>query len=178
MATINKTTKPAGTTAAAPAKPTAPAAAPAEAIDISKLTPEQLASLQKQLKAKKAESSGNSKERFVIIDGMLQQKDESGGFKFTTRDIMNALVKENLITTNGSEDEQNEIKKIQARKQFLEKKRDEKGQLVYPEGTFGYKTSALAGFKLGATKVTEWFTPENVATLTPAQKDTILRAVK
>lgn len=181
MAKITKTqpTPAAAPVAQAPApKPSASSAPVKDIIDISKLTPEQLAALQKQLKATKKVDSGKAKERFAIIDTMLQEKDEdNGGFKHTTRDILNRLVKEELIKPAGSEDEQNEIKKIQARKQFLEKKRDEKGELVYPDGTFGYKPSSALGFQMTAAKCVEWFTPEHVATMTDAQKDTVIRAL-
>jgi hypothetical protein len=163
--------------AAAPKTETASAASTVEAIDISKLTPEQLASLQKQLKATKKVTNEKSKERFTIIDAMLVEKDEAGAFKHTTRDILNVLQSEKLVVTNCAEDEQNEIKKIQARKQFLEKRRDEKGELISPEGTYGYKASSAMGFKLSGQKVTDWFTPENVATLTEAQSSAILKAL-
>jgi len=143
-------------------------------VDISKLTPEQLLNLQKQLKARKAEKGGDKKERFALIDSMLQEKDEtSGEFKYTTRDILNNLRKQNL-SDPASEDSE-EIKKIQARKQHLEKKTDEKGQLVHAAGTFGYK-QASTGFIMTPERIANWFTAENVAKLSAAQKQAVAKA--
>ncbi len=143
-------------------------------VDISKLTPEQLLNLQKQLKARKAEKSGDKKERFEMIDSMLQAKSEDGNeFKYTTRDILNNLRK-NGLSDPASEDSE-EIKKIQARKQHLEKKTDEKGNLVYAKGTFGYKAAAT-GFILTPERIASWFTAENVAKLTAAQKAAVNKA--
>lgn len=153
--------------------------APVEgAIDITKLTPAQLAALQKQLKAKGAEIRSKKDERFLIIDTMLKEKDEAGtGFRHTTRDIMNALVKENLVDTTAPEYDKNEIKKIQARKQFLEKQTGKDGQLVHPKGTFGYKPSEHSGFSASPVTVVAWFTPENVAKLTEEQAAAVRSAL-
>lgn len=142
-------------------------------VDITKLTPEQLANLQKQLKARKSENKGNKDERFLVIDGMLREKSADGSFKWTTRDILNRL-KDNNLTNLASEDSE-EIKKIQARKQHLEKKTDEAGKLVYPANTFGYKASAA--FTLTPDRIAAWFTAENVAKLTPDAKAAIRTAV-
>jgi len=180
MAKVTKSAgaSPASTSAAAPVAPqSAPASQTSAAIDISKLTPEQLAQLQKQLKATKKASNANSEERFKIIETMLAEKDEAGQFKHTTRDILNVLQKEKLVVTNCADDEQEEIKKIQARKQFLEKKRDEKGELVHEPGTFGYKPSSFLGFKMTPQKIADWFTAENVKTLSAAQVDRITNAL-
>lgn len=147
-------------------------------IDISKLTPEQLASLQKQLKATKKAANSNNEERFKLMETMLREKDDEDGFIHTTRDILNALIAEKLVVATTTHDQQEEIKKIQARKQFLSKKRDEKGELVYPENTFGYKPSGLFGFKMNYEKMIEWLTiPENLATLTDEQKDNLTNAI-
>lgn len=157
-------------------------------IDLSKLTPEQLAALQKQLKAKKKETSGRKDERFAIIDTMLQEKvvkgeekdgQKAGEFKHTTRDILNKLVENDLVDKTVDKYDQVEIKKIQARKQFLEKKTDEKGKLVSPENTFGYRPSAGAGFSLTPVRISEWFTDaERVKSLTAEQRSKILTALK
>ncbi len=170
------------------AQETTSSTTPAGGIDLNKLTPEQLAALQKQLKATKKVSKDDHKKRFEIIDGMLKTKvtednikdgEKVGEFKYTTRDIINALDSDGLIKDKIAEDwDQVEIKKVQARKQFLEKKRDEKGNLVFPEGTFGYKASAGAGFALTPVRVAAWFdTAENVAKLTPEQRATILKTL-
>lgn len=138
-------------------------------VDISKLTPEQLLNLQKQLKARKAEKSGDKKERFAMIDSMLKVK-EDGEFKYTTRDILNNLIKNNLADPAAEASE--EIKKIQARKQHLEKLTDEKGNLVHPKGTFGYKQAAV-GFVMTPERIVAWFTKENVAKLNDAQRGSV-----
>lgn len=152
-----------------------------ETLDISKLTPAQLAQLQKQLKEKKKAATGGkegSVERFKIIDTMLQEK-KDGEFIYTTRDIANSLVSNNLVDTTDSDHITREIKKIQARKQFLEKKRNEKGELVHPENTFGYKASDHVGFALGPDRVTKFFVEEDGASkLSPEQKKKILAQLK
>ena len=174
---------------AKPTKQSAPAAQPANegslpvanAIDLSKLTPEQLASLQKQLKAKKKEKSSKKDERFLIIDTMLAEKEEGSEteFRHTTRDILNTLVKNDLVDTTEPDFDTVEIKKIQARKQFLEKKTDEKGEPVHPKNSFGYKASGGGFAVLTASRIATWFTvPANVAQLTPTQVTSILSVLK
>lgn len=180
-----KVTKQAPAAPAAKATPTpvAPkketAASPGNVIDLSKLTAEQLIQLQKQLKAKKKEVSGKKDERFNIIDTMLAEKDEdSGEHKWTTRDIVTKLAENNLIDTTAPDYYKNEIKKVQARKQFLEKQTDKEGKLVAQPGTYGYKPSSFSGFSLGPEKVVEFFQDENkVATLTGDQRNIILKAL-
>lgn len=171
MAKPTKTTAPASTTTTAPIKVDS-------GIDLAALTPAQLAALQKQLKEKSKEVAGKAEDRFKVIDAMLQEKDEdTKEFKHTTRDIMNALIKDGTVTAPTAADEQNHIKKIQARKQFLEKKRNEKGELVYPTGTYGYKASGGVGFMMTGAKITEWFTDENVTKLTKEQIKSIIAAL-
>jgi hypothetical protein len=159
---------------------TTAATSPVDAgLDISKLTPAQLAALQKQLKEKRKLTTSASKPRFELIDKMLQEKVKNTKgeleFKNTTREIMNALVEAKLLDTTLPDYDTNEIKKIQARKQFLGKKTDEKGQLVHKPGTFGYKPSDGAGFVMNAGKVTKFFTdPENVKTLSDEQRKIVL----
>lgn len=169
-----KPTKTETSTPANPAKKEATAPL-AGGVDISSLTPEQLVNLQKQLKERKKGSKADKVERFTVIDGMLKDKDEKGEFRWTTRDIMNRL-RENKLADETSSDS-DEIKKIQARKQHLEKKTDEKGKLVYAAGTFGYKTSS-SGFMLTPEKIASWFTTDNVAKLSATAKQTIAAAVK
>lgn len=180
MAKPTKQAPAAQTAPSAPAAQKTKAATPvapiAGGVDISKLTPEQLANLQKQLKARKNETKGSKEERFKIIDGMLQDKVEgTNEFRFTTRDILNKLRENNLVDVTATDAD--EIKKIQARKQHLEKKTDEKGNLVHPEGTFGYKQSAT-GFIMTTDRIAAWFTEENVAKLTDAQRKAIAAAVE
>jgi hypothetical protein len=157
-------------------------------IDITKLTPEQLAALQKQIKEKKKAASGDSTERFKIIDSMLatkvtteNQKDGEvlGEFKYTTRDIFNKLDENNLVDKTVPKYDQNEIKKIQARKQALEKKRNEKGELVHPEDSFGYRKSEGFGFAVTPVKLVEFFKDAaKVKTLTAADRAVVLNALK
>ena len=152
--------------------------AASEGLDLSKLTPEQLQSLQKQLKERKANTTGKTKERFLIIDTMLAEKDDKEGFKWTTRDIINKLAENNLVDQTVPKWDQIEIKKVQARKQHLEKLTDEKGKLVHPEGKFGYKASAGVGFAMTPVTVSNWFAKaENVAKLTGDQRNAIVKAL-
>ena len=146
-------------------------------IDLTRLTPEQIASLNKQLKERNKENRGKSKERFVIIDGMLEEKNDAGEFHWTTRDIYNKLVENNLAGTDEGDDTL-EIKKIQARKQFLEKSTDEKGKLVYPAGSFGYKKTEFKGFQLGKVTVLKFFKDDKkVATLTQDERNIIMESI-
>lgn len=155
-----------------------PGQAAVETIDLSKLTPAQLAALQKQMKEKRKAAQGDSKERFAIIDTMLAEKNEDGSFKHTTRDILLKLQQEKLVDESENDFGPREIKKIQARKQFLEKKRDEKGELVYPPNTFGYKASEHVGFGLTGARVVKFFTEEDGASkLTDEQKKAVIAAL-
>jgi hypothetical protein len=175
MAKVTKT----ATTVAAPASAGEAASTITKPIvDINSLTPAQLAALQKQLKERKKETAGKSEERFAIVDKMLQEKDKDKNFVNTTRDICNALKTANLVDTTIPGWDTVEIKKIQARKQFLEKKTDEKGKLVYPEGTFGYKPAEGGTFAMSPVKVTTWFqNKDNVAKLDADQLTVIRDAV-
>lgn len=149
-----------------------------DGLDLAKLTPAQLSALQKQLKEKSKVVLGKKDERFAIIDRMLAEK-KDGQFVNTTRNILDALLAYNLVDTTPEDYDQIEIKKIQARKQHLEKKTDEKAQLVYPVGTFGYKASEGGAFQLGAVRIVKWLnTPENIKTLTPDDKASIIAALK
>lgn len=149
-------------------------------IDLTKLSSSQLKALKDQLKEKSKEVVSERKQRFEIIDRMLQAKDDDGNFLHTTREIAEALAEARLADTSKEDWHSEEIKKIQARKQFLEKKTDEKGELVYPENTFGYKKSATGGGGLGfsASKVKletimAFFASDRVSELTDEQKATI-----
>ncbi len=150
-------------------------------IDLTKLSSAQLKALKDQLKEKSKEVVSERKQRFEVIDRMLQEKDEDGNFVHTTREIAEALAEARLTDTSAEDWHSEEIKKIQARKQFLEKKTDEKGELVYPEGTFGYKKSATGGGGLGfsASKVKietilAFFKSDRVSELSEEQKAEIV----
>lgn len=173
----NVTQMPTGTP---PPKATKASTAPADTgIDLSKLTPEQLRALQKQLKSNKSPALAEHKdERFNIIDTMLKEKNEDGSFKWTTRQIFERLEENDLTDKADADSGKNEIKKIQARKQFLEKKRDKQGNLVYTPNTFGYKPAEGGFGALRVDTVTNWFSNvDNVNKLTPDQKKAIAVAL-
>lgn len=135
----------------APAAPAEPTPSPAE-VDINSLSPEQLARLQKQLAERRTANKSKLNERYEIIDAMLQEKDDDGNFVYTTRDIVLRLAQNNLCEFLSPEDidtekeeREKEIRKIQSRKQRLEKLTDKKGELVHKPGTFGYKKSEHVG---------------------------------
>lgn len=147
-------------------------------LDITKLTPAQLAQLQAQLKAKSKVVGSKKELRFGTIDKMLKEKDEAGGFRHTTREIFNALVAADCVDTTLPDHGKVEIKKIQARKQFLEKRTNEKGELIDPKGTYGYKASEAAGFTVTPAKVVLFFQDaDQVALLTGEQRAAVLEAL-
>lgn len=172
-----------GTTATKPAE---------NVLDVTQLTPAQLKALQKQLSEHKAAASSNREERNNVIYEMITEKDENGEFVNTTRDIAKTLAdnglcefltSENFDSEDMKEEVQKEIRKIQARKQLLEKKTDEKGELVYPEGTFGYKSGGVGNSTLSASKVkvetiVAFFTQGRATELTDEQSQAILEAVQ
>jgi len=148
-------------------------------INLDELSPEQLQALQKQMKARKQEVNSKRGERFGIIDGMLVERDAENNFIHTTRDILNKLAENGLVDQTPEKWDQNEIKKIQARKQFLEKSTGKDGKLVHPEGTFGYKQSAGMGFVITPTRVETFFDDKDkVKQLTADQRRKILKALK
>jgi ribosomal protein L10 len=153
----------------------------APVLDLTKLSSAQLKALRDQLKEKSKETVNSRKQRFELIDKLLSEKDEDGNFLHTTREIAEALAEAQLTDTTQEDWHSEEIKKIQARKQFLEKKTDEKGELVHPEGTFGYKKTATGGGGLGfsASKVKletilAFFKSDRVAELNDEQKAEII----
>lgn len=93
-------------------------------IDITTLTPEQLASITKQLKAVKAETKTNREAWQAEVDRMLQP--EEGLFVHTTADIWLSLHLAKLEPldpreTHDKDERDRVLKKIQARKQKLQK---------------------------------------------------------
>lgn len=150
-----------------------------QTIDLSKLTDEQMTQIRAQLKAQRATLADGRAERYTIIDRMLVEKDDTG-FKNTTADIRAALVTAKLIPAHqqNPEDMKEWLKKIQTRKQHLEKETNDDGTLKYAKGTFGYKLSA-GGFTLTPDRVIDWLMDEgNLARLSAADRKAILKAVK
>jgi hypothetical protein len=152
-------------------------------LDISKLSAEQLKQLKAQLNAQRKTVNDKRGGRYAITDAMLKEKDENGGFKHTTGDILAALQAksdETGVPTTLTKDERAEwLKKIQTRKQYLEKLTDEAGNLVHAEGTFGYKPSAGGFTALTPDRVVDWLLDDaNVEKLTPADRKAILKALK
>lgn len=150
-------------------------------IDITKLTPAQLAEVQKQLAAQRAADKPQREKRYAIIDKMLQEKD-GDAFKHTTADILGALQTAKLVSADLNKHDRGEwLKKIQTRKQHLEKlvhaDGPNKGQLVYAKGTLGYKPSAGGIGALTADRVIDWLI-EHSAELSKADKDGIIKALK
>jgi hypothetical protein len=178
-----KATKPSTVKTAQPSQSTEQTAPESQApkagsvIDITKLTPAQLKEIQKQLKEKSKEVRSRKDERFAIIDTMLKEKNEdTGEFRWTTSDILETLVKNDLVNTSMPDYRQVELKKIQARKQFLEKRRDEKGELIDPPDTYGYKPSEFRGFGLNTDKVVDYCI-ENADKFTPEQREKVIQAL-
>ena len=156
----------------------------APVLDITKLSSEQLAAIQKQLQERNKAQSANRGERSEIMVAMLKEKDENGEFINTTRDIAFKLAENGLcaiLTKDNFNDEamkaevEKEIRKVQAKKQQLEKATNEKGELVHPEGTFGYKSSPkggaanLSGKAVKAETVVGFFESGRVSELTKEQ---------
>lgn len=108
-------------------------------ISLDQLTPEQLAQLKTAMRADRKARMGDRKPWNAIVDVMLQER-EGDGFKHTTADILAKLQAQKQESASlSTADRIIVIKKIQTRKQLLEKKRDESGKLLYQ---VGYKPSA------------------------------------
>lgn len=147
-----------------------------EQINIATLTPEQLVALTQQLKAKaKQERKANAGNRDAwksLVDSMLQEKDGTA-FKHTTADMLAALQAKSLVASNLTPDQRaEELKKIQTRKQKLEKMRNDDGTLKYAKGTFGYKASPHVVGPLTLERVLAWIAAN------PEHKAAIRKAVK
>ena len=148
-------------------------------INITSLTPEQLKQVKAQLNAQRKQLSGGRDARYAIIDRMLQERDGES-FRHTTTDILTALQDAKLVDATLAKDNRAEwLKKIQTRKQSLQKLANEDGTLVHAEGTLGYKPSAGGIGALNADRIIDWLMDEaNLAKLTPADRKAILKAVK
>jgi hypothetical protein len=138
---------------------------------VSDLTPAQLKAIKAQLKAQAKANGAQLEERRTIIDAMLQEQDDTG-FKHTTADILAALQEAQLVeTTLAKEDRAEWLKKIQTRKQDLEKKPEYAGKV-------GYKASGH-GFTLTPDRIVDWLMDEvNAAKLTAADRKAIIKAMQ
>lgn len=148
-------------------------------IDLSKLNDKEIMALRKQLLNANRMDKSELEKRNTVIDGMLQVK-ENGEFKWTTRDILNELIKSKVVKADISKADQGEwLKKIQTRKQLLEKQTNEDGSLKHKPGTFGYKFSGVFGNILTSDRIVDWMLDDdNVKKLSPADKAAILKALK
>lgn len=143
-------------------------------IDLNALTPEQLLKLTKQLAERRKADKGDHKQWVIIVDAMLRERDGEG-FKYTTSDILAATVAKGIVP--ASADRPIQLKRIQTRKQLLEKQRDDKGNLVN-EGKVGYKASANSFGVLDGAKIVAWLSvTANTELLTVAQATAISNAV-
>jgi hypothetical protein len=136
------------TTKTTPATPTTTPASPG--LSLADLTPEQLASLTKQIKEQRKAKGSNRKEWVTIVDKMLHETTEDKSeFAHTTADILAALQEAKLEpVTMSSEDRAETLKRIQTRKQLLAKKLVAEGKVV----DVGYKASST-GFALTPDRV-------------------------
>lgn len=179
MATTKKqtTATPATTVQREPVKPMA-SVQPATPVilDIASLTPDQLAKLQRQLKEHKKATAIDHESWVTIVDKMLHEKDETG-FKWTTADILSTAQNKGIVPPTIDADRRaQEIKRIQTRKQLLEKKRDDKGNLMHD---VGYKPSTNAFGPLTAERVMEWLmVPANLEAMTPTQVEACMKQLK
>jgi hypothetical protein len=122
------------------------------AISLSQLTPEQIAELRKQMKAEQKQRSGDRESWNKLVDKMLQERTGTE-FNHSTGDILAALQADKIVSGNiTGKDRAAEIKRIQTRKQLLEKKVGEDGKPLY---TVGYKPSAN-GFLMSLDRVIAW----------------------
>jgi hypothetical protein len=165
------------TASATPAPKITQATTPA--FDLASLTPAQLATLQHQLHDKTKADRGDRTQWNTLVDSMLQEKVD-GSFAHTTGDILAALQAKGVTKpTPEKEGYATEIKRIQTRKQLLEKQRDKAGHLLKPEGTYGYKASANSFGPMNKAKILAWLAvAANIETLTPAEATVITASVK
>lgn len=119
------------------------------AIKLSDLTGEQIVALRKQMRAE-AKANGQTLEaRNTLLDRMLQERD-GVEFQHTTSDILVALQTAKLApATLDKADRAEWIKKIQTRKQLMEKKDGNAGK-------FGYKASSHSFGALTGDKIVVW----------------------
>jgi predicted transcriptional regulator len=140
-------------------------------INVSELTAAQLKAIKAQLKAQAKANGAQLEQRRAIIDRMLQETDDSG-FKHTTSDILAALQSAGLVEAAPSKEDRAEwLKKIQTRKQDLERKPEYAGKV-------GYKASAH-GFTLTPDRIVDWLMDEaNTSKLTAADRKAIIKAMQ
>ena len=139
-----------------------------DTIKLADLNPEQLATLQRQMREAAKADRAKVKDRWAVVDPMLQERD-GAEFKHTTADILVALQAAKLAPATLEKEERAEwLKKIQTRKQVMEK---EEGQA----GLWGYKASG--GFRaLTADTVVDWLLDdENLAKLTQADRNALIK---
>lgn len=158
------------------ATPAPVTSAPAPMLDISKLTPAQIQALQKQLKLERKAQLGDHSQWVTIVDAMLHETD-GDGFKWTTADILAAVQAKAIVSTTLDAEQRNmQIKRIQTRKQLLEKKKDDKGNAQHK---VGYKPSTNSFGPMDATKIVAWLSvPANQEAITVKQAEAIHAAIK
>lgn len=163
----NATTK--VTTPAAKAQPTTPT------VDLALLTTEQITKLQAQLKAAQKADRGDHKVWVEIVDAMLKERDGEG-FKHTTSDILSALQAKAVVSSTINDDSRKmHLKRIQTRKQLLEKQTDKAGNAPL-KGKVGYKPSTNAFGPLNCDKVIIWL-ESNPEAITVAQAESITKLI-
>jgi len=119
----------------------------ASLIKLENLTAEQLASLHGQISAKRKLVRAGSGSRNAVIDPMLHETNDLGHVH-TTADIVVALQAKSLLPKELSKtDHAVEIKKIQTRKQLLQRKGDT---------SVGYRASATGFGPLTVERVLTW----------------------
>lgn len=155
-------------------------------LDITRLDKTQLAAFKKQLDDIAKQKRDSRKLWADTVKQMLMDKDEAGAFRNTTADIWSLLFRDGLesldpATTTDQKQRDSVLKKIQAFKQKLEKETDESGNLVHPEGTFGYKATATAlqPRQYKAENVVAWFAnQDNLIQLNQHDIEALEEAIK
>lgn len=137
-------------------------------ISLDQLTPEQIATLKSLVKTEAKAARPDRKTWNPIVDAMLQER-EGDGFRWTTAQILERLQQEKVVKPSlATPERESEIKKIQTRKQLLERKRDRDGKLLF---TVGYKPSAN-GVTITLDRVLLWVKAQSAT-----DQDTLHRAL-
>lgn len=144
-------------------------------VDLAQLTPAQILQLTKQLREARKHDLGDHETWLTVVDPMLHET-EGEGFRYTTSDILAAVQAKGVVPMQISSDTRiMQIKRIQTRKQLLEKKRGEDGK---PLHKVGYKPSANSFGPLDAVKIVAWLdVPANLESVTVAQAEAIAKAI-